>query len=118
MHVSYIIYMSSYSAAISKTYFKTALSFCSMTKTPPSLLLHPLDFLGADDIPELRFFPGMNMESKRKLEIVSDVLAMMTKKFDVVNMRHHAEIVEAEKDLRLRDANVLRSATQDSLTAA
>lgn len=118
IHASYILYMSGYSAAIAKTYFKTALAFCSMTKTPLSLLLHPLDFLGADDIPELRFFPGMNMESKRKLELVSDVLAMMTRKFEVVNMRRHAEAVETEKNLQLRDANVLRNVTEDSLTAA
>ena len=103
VHVSYVVYLSGFSAAIAKTYFRTALAFCSATKTPLSLLLHPLDFLGADDIPELRFFPGMNMESKRKLKIVSDVLEMMTRKFDVVNMLRHAETVETEKNLHLRD---------------
>ncbi len=109
IHVSYIVYLSGFSALLARAYFKTALTFCSMTKTPMSLLLHPLDFLGADDIPELRFFPGMNMESKRKLKIVSDVLAMMANKFEVVNMRRHAEAVESKTNLQMRDAASIRA---------
>jgi peptidoglycan-N-acetylglucosamine deacetylase len=112
MHASYILYLSSYSTLLAKTYFKTALAFCSMTKTPLSLLLHPLDFLGADDTPDLRFFPGMNMTGEKKLEIVSDVLEMMTKKFEVVNMRRHAEIIEQEKNLPLRDVGSLKTISQ------
>lgn len=112
IHISYILYLSGYSAALARSYFKTALAFCSMTKTPLSLLLHPLDFLGADDMPELRFFPGMNIESKRKLEVVSACLEMMTRKFEVVNMCRHAEIVEAEKDLQLRDASSIKNIPQ------
>jgi len=104
IHISYIVYLSGFSAVLAKTYFKTALAFCSMTKTPLSLLLHPLDFLGADDIPELRFFPGMNMQSERKLKIVSACLEMMANKFEIVNMRRHAEAVSAKTNLQLRDA--------------
>jgi peptidoglycan/xylan/chitin deacetylase (PgdA/CDA1 family) len=112
IHVSYVVYLSCYSRALARAYFKTALAFCSMTKTPLSLLMHPLDFLGADDIPELRFFPGMNMNSEKKLKIVSDVLEMMANKFEVVNMRRHAESIEAEKDLQVRDAGTLKTITQ------
>jgi hypothetical protein len=112
IHVSYVIYLSCYSTVLARAYFKTALAFCSMTKTPLSLLLHPLDFLGADDIPELRFFPGMNMNGEKKLKIVSGVLEMISNKFGVVNMRRHAESIEAEKDLKLRDAGTLKTIAQ------
>jgi hypothetical protein len=104
IHVSYVVYLGCYSVALAKAYFRTALTFCSLTRTPLSLLLHPLDFMGEDDIPELRFFPGMNMKSEKKLEIVRYVLETMTEKFEVVNMRRHAEAIEAEKNLSFRDA--------------
>ena len=32
-----------------------------MTGTNPSLLLHPLDFMGREDCPALAFFPGMDL---------------------------------------------------------
>jgi hypothetical protein len=118
IHVSYVVYLSCYSTALARAYFKTALAFCSLTKTPLSLLLHPLDFLGADDIPELRFFPGMSMNSEKKLKIVSDVLEMMTNKFEVVNMRRHAESIEAETNLQLRDAGTLKTIAQINTTEA
>ena len=49
IHASYILYLSCYSTALAMTYFRTALSLCRITGTPPSILLHPLDFLGGDD---------------------------------------------------------------------
>ena len=36
----------------------------------PSILLHPLDFLGADDVDSLQFFPGMSLTGARKRETV------------------------------------------------
>ncbi len=32
---------------------------CRLRGVEPSVLLHPLDFLGANDIDSLAFFPGM-----------------------------------------------------------
>ena len=48
MHVSYVLYLSTFSPALALAYFRTALAMCQMTGTQPSLLLHPLDFLGCD----------------------------------------------------------------------
>jgi len=47
IHASYVIYLSGYSMAVAKAYITSALAFCVATKTQPSLLLHPLDLLGA-----------------------------------------------------------------------
>lgn len=93
MHVSYILYLSGYSKRIALRYWRMGLAFCRLTKTEPSLLLHPLDFLGCDDVSELAFFPGMNIESGRKLEIVSEILEIMRAHYTIVPMREYARAI-------------------------
>ena len=63
IHFSYLLYLSVYSPALALLYFRLALWLCRLTGTQPSLLLHPLDFLTQEDVPELAFFPGMNRVS-------------------------------------------------------
>ena len=91
IHLSYLIYLSTFSTVAAEAYWRTALAMCRATGVQPSLLLHPLDFLSGDDISELKFFPGMNMPTARKLELVSGFLSAYTDSFDVVTMREHAE---------------------------
>jgi hypothetical protein len=101
IHVSYIIYVGTYSRALALLYFRFALWLCHVTKTSPSLLLHPLDFLGCDDMQELSFFPAMNMRAEAKLKLVSEVLRLYTKRYNVVAMRRHAyELAESELPVR------------------
>ena len=64
---------------------------CRATGVEPSLLLHPLDFLSGEDVPELKFFPGMSMPAEKKLGLVSDLLSTYTSTFNVVTMREHAD---------------------------
>jgi hypothetical protein len=56
----------------------------------PSLLLHPLDFLGRDDEADLSFFPGMGMPGARKVALVSEVIRMFVDQYDVLPMCDHA----------------------------
>jgi peptidoglycan-N-acetylglucosamine deacetylase len=97
IHASYVIYLSTFSKALAKTYWKTAIEMCRLTKTPLSLLLHPLDFLSGEDAPELKFFPAMNLPIEKKLEFVSEILEMLGEKFKIVNMREHASLVQNDK---------------------
>lgn len=90
IHVSYILYASGYSPALAKLYFRTALMMCKMAGVQPSILLHPLDFLGCDDVRELAFFPGMQMTGARKVAIVQDLLTLLHTEFTVVPMKQHA----------------------------
>ncbi len=91
IHISYVVYLSMFSARLAQFYLNLALNMCDITGIEPSLLMHPLDFLGSDDhIPELAFFPGMRMPSAKKMKIVSDSLNLFTQKFTVVTMRQHA----------------------------
>jgi hypothetical protein len=62
----------------------------------PSVLLHPLDFLGAEDDPELRFFPGMNLPREEKRVLLDHVLSRLTHHFRVMPMRQHAEAVRGK----------------------
>ena len=94
IHVSYLLYLATYSRAAAKAYWSTSLALCRMTGVAPSLLLHPLDFLGCDDEQDLSFFPAMNVPAERKLSLISDVLDSFTRHYDVRTMREHAAASE------------------------
>jgi hypothetical protein len=70
---------------------------CQMTGTAPSILLHPLDFLGAEDAPALRFFPGMDIPRERKLELVAETIDLMATRYELVTMREHASRLRNER---------------------
>jgi len=96
IHASYVIYLSTFSKTLARTYWRAAIEMCRASKTQLSLLLHPLDFLSGEDAPELKFFPAMNLPIEEILEFVSEILEAFTGKFEVVNMREHARTVAAE----------------------
>jgi hypothetical protein len=62
----------------------------------PSILLHPLDFLGSDDVDALAFFPGMGMTGARKRAVVAACVDELRRQFHVVPMLEHAEAVVRE----------------------
>lgn len=101
MHLSYVLYLSKYSRSLARLYFRCALTMCRLTGTAPSMLLHPLDFLGAEDVSALRFFPGMDLPREDKIELVSECLDLMARHYDLVTMREHARRLGAERLRRL-----------------
>lgn len=104
-HVSYLLYLASYSESAALAYFRSALALCKVTRTMPSLLLHPLDFLGEGEAEGLEFFPAMNVPGARKRAFVDKVLAAYASGFDVVAMDDAATHAE-ESLLALREAVV------------
>jgi hypothetical protein len=101
IHFSYLLYLSTYSPLAAESYFRLALGLCRMTGTQPSLLLHPLDFLGLDDAPDLAFFPAMHLPIDVKLHRVSRFLELFAAQFQVVPMHVHAASCLAEVDPEL-----------------
>jgi peptidoglycan-N-acetylglucosamine deacetylase len=99
-HLSYILYLAGWSSPLAHAYFRTALQLCLMTGVQPSLLLHPLDFLGRDDVKNLEFFPAMQLNSRTKLELVDRALETYSTLFRVVPLMEHAEILNASQELR------------------
>jgi peptidoglycan-N-acetylglucosamine deacetylase len=90
-HLSYILYLATFSPRVALAYFKTALWLCRLRRVSPSLLLHPLDFLSGDDIDALKFFPAMQMPAAQKLDLVATALTTYRDMFDVVSMQQHAD---------------------------
>jgi peptidoglycan/xylan/chitin deacetylase (PgdA/CDA1 family) len=107
-HASYVLYLASYSRAAALAYFRSALALCRARHVEPSVLLHPLDFLGADDgLADLAFFPGMNMPRQVKLEVLDRVLSLLTEHFEVVSMEGHARALAARAHLDSRSPDAL-----------
>ena len=79
-----------FSPRLTRIYLRTAPAACRLLGIGPSILLHPLDFLGGEDDPDLRFFPGMNLP-REKLALLDDVLAQLTARFEVVPMHELAQ---------------------------
>jgi hypothetical protein len=94
IHLSYILFASRYSRLLALNYFRFALLLCRLAGVSPSILLHPLDFIGCDDVGNLAFFPGMDMPAETKIQIVSDVLDILEKHFDVVTVGEHVDMMK------------------------
>lgn len=90
-HLSYLIYLGNISMGLMRIYLGFALFLCKITRTPISFLLHPLDLIGGDQITQLAFFPGMNVNSNRKVEIFNMVIKTIQKSFDLQNMSVYFE---------------------------
>ena len=93
IHFSYLLFISTYSRSLARLYFRMALSLCRSTHTQPSLLLHPLDFLGGDDVSELAFFPAMGISGAQKLAWITQFLEMLGARYQVLSMSEHAELL-------------------------
>jgi hypothetical protein len=102
IHLSYVLYLDLISPALGSLYFKTALRLCRWAGIQPSILLHPLDFLGEDDTDALSFFPAMRRPSAWKLARVSEHLATLAARFEVMPLGEHAERLERNERLRER----------------
>jgi peptidoglycan-N-acetylglucosamine deacetylase len=98
IHFSYLLYLARFSDGAARTYFREAMRWCRWAGIQPSLLFHPLDFLGGDDVSSLAFFPAMDMPGGKKVEFLHGVLEDMLSTFDVVTMGEHANRM-AERSL-------------------
>jgi peptidoglycan/xylan/chitin deacetylase (PgdA/CDA1 family) len=97
IHVSYLLYIGTYSRALAVAYFRAALGLCSLTRTPLSLLLHPPDFLGPEEAPELAFFPAMSFSRAEKLDLLHEILTLLFQHRTVVTLEEQARRLASEK---------------------
>jgi hypothetical protein len=96
-HLSYLLYLSTYSEFLMKLYLGMAVRLCKLSRTPISFLLHPLDLIGGDQFPELEFFPGMNVKSDIKVRIFKKVIERLSLHFDIMNMSSFAKEILKRK---------------------
>jgi hypothetical protein len=91
IHLSYVLYLARFSRHLAVSYFRWALRLCRLFRVQPSILLHPLDFLGQEDDQDLSFFPAMDLTRQYKLDVAAKVFADLIRHFEVVTMREHAQ---------------------------
>lgn len=105
VHLSYVLYLARVSPRVAFQYFANAMRLCRIRGVEPSILLHPLDFLGVDDVDSLRFFPGMDMLGATKRTTVLRCLGELARQFEVVTLSAHAEAILARGGLASRPAS-------------
>lgn len=93
-HFSYLLYLAAISETAAVAYLRMALWLCRRRGVPPSLLLHPLDFMGSDDDADLGFFPGMKMKAGPKLEVVRRCLELLSDHYHVVPLDRYLPAIQ------------------------
>lgn len=97
IHVSYLLYLATFSRVAALAYFRTALVACRVARVSPSLLLHPLDFLGGDDVDRLSFFPAMSQRGIEKLALCREILRIYTDFFSPMPMAQWASSLDRQR---------------------
>lgn len=97
IHLSYLLYLHGYSPWLARTYWRFALGMCRVFRVEPSILLHPLDFMGSDDTDRLNFFPAMRKLSSEKLQAAGEFFAILMDHFRCVPMGEHAAAISARQ---------------------
>lgn len=110
-HLSYALFLAQRSPKAARAYFNTALRLCQATGVEPSILLHPLDFLGGDDIDCLKFFPAMGMRGADKVSVAASLIGDLADRFDVLPIGAHVRHIEARGGLRQRGPSFPRALT-------
>lgn len=100
IHFSYLTYLGMFSRPLARAYLNVAIGMCKLTKTEPSLLLHPLDFLGREDDADLRDFPAMGMPVQEKLDLMALFVDRLAESFTPVTMGEHVEQIASTQSLR------------------
>ena len=102
IHFSYLIYLASYWGALARLYLRFAVAMCKLTRTEPSLLLHPLDFMGREDDADLAFFPAMDMAVAEKLELMDGFFRILLQSFDPITVGDHVKSIRGSNQLQNR----------------
>lgn len=90
-HQSYVLYLASFSRTLALGYFRSALAACRAAGVQPSILFHPLDWLGGEEVPELRFFPGMGLRASAKVPLLRESLRLLAQSFTLETMGTQAD---------------------------
>lgn len=93
MHTTYLMFLAQKSEFLARLYWNTAITLCRVRKVAPSLLLHPTDFLDAQDVPEMGFFPGMKLPAVKKIALVEHTIHSLRRHWQAGMMSDHAAAV-------------------------
>lgn len=103
-HLSYVLWLSRFHAGVARSYFRNALRVCRMFGVEPSILVHPLDLLGGDEVSSLEFFPGMDLPGALKRARVASYLDDLVARFQVETLGAYTMMVGDRAGLSVRPA--------------
>ncbi|MGN6133293.1 MAG: polysaccharide deacetylase family protein [Aureliella sp.] len=112
-HFSYLHYLAEKSPGLARMYLSWALGLCRRFRVEPSLLLHPLDFLGGDEEPELTFFPGMRDSGSVKRRRLAGYLQLLASNHRVRTLGEAAAELDGRETLPQPDAHATASDVTD-----
>jgi hypothetical protein len=95
IHVSYVLYLAKVSPWLADRYVDFSLAMCRVAGTEPSILLHPLDFLGGDDVADLGFFPAMDMKGEAKRRLVMRYIDRLSRSHQILPMGEHVKAISS-----------------------
>lgn len=101
-HFSYLLYIGTVSMSLAVLYFRAALQICRLNRVSPSLLLHPLDFLGHDDVDGLGFFPAMQISGDRKVAYLERFFRVLRSAYTVSTVGARAKELTTDRSLGRR----------------
>lgn len=101
-HLSYLMYLSQFSSKLMQAYLDAVILLCRLTRTEPSFLLHPLDLIGGDKVPELAFFPGMHIDSQKKVDIFYCIIRKLKQNFTLVSMNYYARTIVSRGPIKIK----------------
>ena len=105
IHASYILYLCKLNSRLGIFYFKFALKLCRIAKIQPSLLLHPLDFLGCEDEKDLNFFPAMQIPREKKIEMLQEILSLYSSQYKIMPLGEFANEYPRRASLKKKSYN-------------
>lgn len=108
MHLTYIHYLAQLSPSLARAYFWFSLAMCKAFRVSPSLLLHPLDFLAADELPELACFPGFGDNSEKKRAMTNWCLRQFKQKFDVKSLDHFVDQITGQTSKKYESLKLVK----------
>jgi hypothetical protein len=106
-HLSYVLWLSRVSPGAARSYFRNALRLCRALAVEPSILVHPLDLLGGDEVEGLEFFPAMDLPGAVKRARVAAYLDDLVDRFRVETLGAYTTMLGARTGLPVRPATWL-----------
>jgi peptidoglycan-N-acetylglucosamine deacetylase len=106
IHFSYILFLAMYSPLLAEIYLRVALGLCHLWNVSPSLLLHPLDFLGCEDIECLSFFPAMRLSKDKKLKLLGKFIGIFSEQYRLVSLKQFVQEISRSSTYPLTESSV------------
>jgi protoporphyrinogen oxidase len=91
IHMSYVMCLGERSPALARSYLAVALRLCRWMGVAPSLLLHSHDFVGADDVSAMSFFPGFRLPAEAKVRLVGQCVDLLRRDFNVMPLANYVD---------------------------